>query len=865
MLTFMASHGNSQQREQVFTGARPLGMGETFVAIANDGNTIYWNPAGLPSLKRLEFNSMYGRLYDAGLENGFLGFVLPITHRLGLGASWFRTGFGDNELEYFRNITSLAMGVKVHNNLLLGTSLKYLSTDTKLAEVSLGKAGAVGFDLGALLSLPLKNMGFLKQINMGIMAHDVGGAKIRFDDSSSAETILPQNIRLGLAFLPKKEISLKWFTLKDALLAFDFDDRFHLGAEAWPLDNLAVRAGIQKDFHTDEGITSSFGGSLRFKTLQLDYAYNIPPVLPATHLFSFSFTRSPSPVKITGIKLVNERLFASFYKTYAATRIGSAIIRNDYDKELPVTIKTSIPGLTATEITQRVMLPPNESPSIHFSVVLPNILTKTGHEYHQVKIRVDYKTDEDKYVEDFKEFELLGRGAITWDDPGKAAAFITKRDRWVELFASEATKNLPYRPEVELGNIYKAACLFEAMGAVGIRYEKDKPNPFSTILKDQDHVDEIKYPIELLTGEKKGDCDDLTVLYASLLENSGVRTALVSTEKHITVMFDTGIHERKWGLLPLADSLGNPLIVLKNQSIWIPVEITEVGSSFSKAWETGGQKYYQDWRNDKDFMVKLVQEVEGIYLSPSSDELPEELQNQRPDLPDPARLRKMFERDSSWIQARRTNYAIKRYQTAIQTRSDSLSLRNKLGIIFVQQDSIAQAEKQFRTIIKSQPNDQYALVNLANLYCIAGEFKEAEEHYSKAEKQLGNEPGLYLNFAILYQLWRINSSDSLHYQTLSEQNFLHALDLLKGNKDQALELLGISEDLELGEKADLATWANWAKEQAVAIKRFIKDGANKYILNKSVTGARVKRKGVKRGYDKDRSYILWWAYNGHMS
>ena len=34
-------------------GARPLGMGGAFVAVANDGNAGYWNPAGLSQLQNI--------------------------------------------------------------------------------------------------------------------------------------------------------------------------------------------------------------------------------------------------------------------------------------------------------------------------------------------------------------------------------------------------------------------------------------------------------------------------------------------------------------------------------------------------------------------------------------------------------------------------------------------------------------------------------------------------------------------------------------------------------------------------------------------------------------------------------------------
>src|SRR5215471_4820039 len=41
---------------RIGVGARAVGMGETFVAVANDPSAIYWNPAGLASLQRREFS-----------------------------------------------------------------------------------------------------------------------------------------------------------------------------------------------------------------------------------------------------------------------------------------------------------------------------------------------------------------------------------------------------------------------------------------------------------------------------------------------------------------------------------------------------------------------------------------------------------------------------------------------------------------------------------------------------------------------------------------------------------------------------------------------------------------------------------------
>ena len=40
-------------------GARALGMGGAFVAVADDATATYWNPAGLTKVKKHSFSAMY--------------------------------------------------------------------------------------------------------------------------------------------------------------------------------------------------------------------------------------------------------------------------------------------------------------------------------------------------------------------------------------------------------------------------------------------------------------------------------------------------------------------------------------------------------------------------------------------------------------------------------------------------------------------------------------------------------------------------------------------------------------------------------------------------------------------------------------
>lgn len=58
-------------------GARPAGMGEAFVGLTDDVNSIYWNCAGLGRIKRTEITSSYMQ-YVADIYAGYIGFALPV-------------------------------------------------------------------------------------------------------------------------------------------------------------------------------------------------------------------------------------------------------------------------------------------------------------------------------------------------------------------------------------------------------------------------------------------------------------------------------------------------------------------------------------------------------------------------------------------------------------------------------------------------------------------------------------------------------------------------------------------------------------------------------------------------------------------
>jgi len=114
-------------------------------------------------------------------------------------------------------------------------------------------------------------------------------------------------------------------------------------------------------------------------------------------------------------------------------------------------------------------------------------------------------------------------------------------------------------------------------------------------------ADYVQYPAETLEL-RGGDCDDMTVLFSSLLGSIGLSTAFVEvlppdapSKNHIYLLFDTGIAPR-FG----ASVSSNPkrFVVRRNkanlETIWIPFETTLVSRGFEAGWTGGAQEYFDD-------------------------------------------------------------------------------------------------------------------------------------------------------------------------------------------------------------------------------------------------------------------------------
>lgn len=203
-------------------GARNGALGEGGVALANDANAVYWNPAGLAfqyedpeADKKNEISVMHaewlpqfklGDLFYEFLAARFylegIGMVGGSFTFLNLGTN-VHTDEQGNELGTFESnefSIALSYATKIQSNLSIGVNLKYIRSNLSPvsvgSETAEGQAHTMAVDVG-MLWVPAYE--FLNnRLNLGFNLSNLG-PKITYIDKEQADP-LPTNLRAGLAY-----------------------------------------------------------------------------------------------------------------------------------------------------------------------------------------------------------------------------------------------------------------------------------------------------------------------------------------------------------------------------------------------------------------------------------------------------------------------------------------------------------------------------------------------------------------------------------------------------------------------------------------------------------------------------------------
>lgn len=189
--------------------SRSAGMGNTGVAVADNANAIFWNPAGLAFQQSTQVGITHANWlpqFDAGLFYEYLvgtyhvdgvgTFGGHVTY-LNLGETELRddTGVKTGEVSAYNLAVGLSYGYQVSDRLGLGASLRGIYS--KLDQGSSGTASTIAGDLSGLYrTAPFDLAGVTTTFSTGANLANMGG-RLQF---KNAKEPLPMNLRLGYAF-----------------------------------------------------------------------------------------------------------------------------------------------------------------------------------------------------------------------------------------------------------------------------------------------------------------------------------------------------------------------------------------------------------------------------------------------------------------------------------------------------------------------------------------------------------------------------------------------------------------------------------------------------------------------------------------
>jgi hypothetical protein len=255
LLCLQNAQAGFERRDQ---GARPIGMGGAFVALADNAWAIIFNPAGLSQLRGDEISVFYSPqpFGMTELSLASFAFVHP-TSRGSFGLCVNRFGF-----DLYREVSGTFSYANSHNDIFsFGINLTYNS----LAIKNYGSASAIGVDVGLLATVT-------SRLRWGFFAANINAPSI-----GTAEEKLPQVYSSGLSYSPVDGLLLAIDAVKDVR----YPTLIRSGIEYKVLGVVSLRTGVGSN-----PTKFSSGLGIHYSVVHFDYAMTTHPDLGLSHQFS---------------------------------------------------------------------------------------------------------------------------------------------------------------------------------------------------------------------------------------------------------------------------------------------------------------------------------------------------------------------------------------------------------------------------------------------------------------------------------------------------------------------------------------------------------------------------------------------------
>jgi hypothetical protein len=245
------------------SSGRGLGMGGAFLALVDDEGAVLYNPAALGRYEGIGITSLLASGFG-GVVHGVVGFAMPY---FGVNAFLLDSGAIPTDAGSFRYASQ---GVVASLGVPIGpVSLGVRGRLLRVSSPTDGRGWSV--DPAVLVALD--------SIRVGLMFEGALSGPVVYD--GGAEEAWDPSLRLGAAITLSPTTDVLWSASFEAAGLFSPSPRLAAGLEAW-IGGLGARVGF-------DGGGPTFGLSVRFASLQFDWAYAMRDDLGDSHRVSFTF------------------------------------------------------------------------------------------------------------------------------------------------------------------------------------------------------------------------------------------------------------------------------------------------------------------------------------------------------------------------------------------------------------------------------------------------------------------------------------------------------------------------------------------------------------------------------------------------
>jgi len=438
------------------------------------------------------------------------------------------------------------------------------------------------------------------------------------------------------------------------------------------------------------------------------------------------------------VDLTFDTIFPVFFKYYDENPVGRAIIRNTTGKDIS-DLKVSFFIKKYMDNPKSVGVNTNIGPGAEaeipiYGLLNDEVLNITEGTKASARLELSYTVAGSSFSQEFIDtVRIHDRNAITWDDDRKAAAFVTAKDTSVQRLA-KSVAGITSRNKALNAKLLMGIGLHAAIAETSLAYVIDPTTPYAELSKDAMAVDYMQFPSQTLEFNA-GDCDDLTVLYASLFEAVGIETAFITIPGHIFMAFSLGITpDEARDLFQRPDEL-----IFHDGKAWLPMEVTSIHDGFIRAWELGS-KQWREYSTKRNAGLYPVHDAWRTY-EPVGFSSGYTLA-----MPDMDAVQRRYLAELDTYVNREIYGEVMTLRGYIAQNPDNPKYRNKLGILYARYGMYDRAREEFSTILEKESYVP-ALLNMGNLEFLDNDYPGALRYFDRAAELSPEHPLVLLSIA----------------------------------------------------------------------------------------------------------------------